>query len=301
MEYDFHIYCIYGIPSAILNFSLIICILSHKTFFQASFYRVYAFTLIVYLLTYLNTWITLKLPTLRALASFYANVEQAFWPFRLFIMFQGAAFHIQNLAQILMHLNRFTSVFLPIRHHTLWSPRNINIAFFLAYLIGILLSYQYFFLNGSVFIQVGATTIQGAALRDQYAISAFIVKIMGYVYPPISLGLNILIFAKMFLLRRRKKRDDTWSRVELNLFFIGFCTMITQLGLLLFLNFGLQFVDLTIIYFAMNLASDLSTLSEAYIGLAINQQIRRKFIEMFHKMIDMKSMSQRIDITPRPR
>ncbi|CAJ0939141.1 unnamed protein product, partial [Mesorhabditis belari] len=73
--------------------------------------------------------------------------------------------------------------------------------------------------------------------------------------------------------------------------------MITQLGLWLFVTFGLQLVELTMISFMMNLVSDLSTLSEAYIGLAINKQMRGKLIEIFHKIIDIKSISQRVDIT----
>ncbi|CAJ0926701.1 unnamed protein product, partial [Mesorhabditis belari] len=226
MEYYFFIYCIYGIPSAILNLSLIICILINKTLLQTSFYRVYAFTLIV-----------------------------------------------------------------------LWIPRNINFAFLLTYLIGILFSYQYFFLKGSLYVRVGDTVVQGRTIVDEYLISIYIVKFMSFIYPIISLGINILILIKLFLLRRTKTRDNSWSRVKLNLFFICFCTMITQLGLWLFVTFGLQLVELTMISFMMNLVSDLSTLSEAYIGLAINKQMRGKLIEIFHKIIDIKSISQRVDIT----
>ncbi|CAJ0934520.1 unnamed protein product, partial [Mesorhabditis belari] len=83
---------------------------------------------------------------------------------------------------------------------------------------------------------------------------------------------------KVFYLRCYGKRFAKQS-FEFNLLFIGLANLFVQLALMFWIDWGTVLFDSTAQLLALNLASDCSTLSEAYIGLIVNAKLRRAFFE----------------------
>ncbi|CAJ0915509.1 unnamed protein product, partial [Mesorhabditis belari] len=179
---------------------------------------------------------------------------------------------------------------MPFSHHRIWKNRNINCVCFLIVLVGNSLCYQYLFYTGKIFMEFNGYIVQGPAAAAQTAFAISTVPVMSFVYPFASLGINIVIFFALLHLRWKRKSKKAMGTIEWNLFLICLFTLIIQFLLMLFLRYAYKIFDLSTVAFGLNLVSDFSTLSETFIGLALNTTMRGKMIDMLIKSTSFRKI-----------
>ncbi|CAJ0943503.1 unnamed protein product, partial [Mesorhabditis belari] len=188
-----------------------------------------------YIITYINTYLTTKLPELSILSSIFVGIEHSFPPYRILYMYKHAGFHAENCALILMHLNRFTSVWMPITHNLIWKPRNINLAFLFIFLFANAINFQNLLVTVPIFVESGGYAVWNLApLAEQIPFTWLMLRVAGYVYPLLSLLINIGIFAKLFILRFSGSSFTTGNTVEIHLLLICVASLCMQIGLMVF-------------------------------------------------------------------
>ncbi|CAJ0954339.1 unnamed protein product, partial [Mesorhabditis belari] len=134
--------------------------------------------------------------------------------------------------------------------------------------------------------------VQGPAAAAQTAFAISTVPVMSFVYPFASLGINIVIFFALLHLRWKRKSKKAMGTIEWNLFLICLFTLIIQFLLMLFLRYAYKIFDLSTVAFGLNLVSDFSTLSETFIGLALNTTMRGEMIRMLIKSTSFRKIFQ---------
>ncbi|CAJ0951342.1 unnamed protein product, partial [Mesorhabditis belari] len=246
---------------------------------EGSFYRCYLFVLFVYITTYLNTWIAVKLRGLHSMTWIYMGIQNYFPPYRLCYAYQFASFYIENGALILLHLNRFTAIWLPIKHIKIWNLRNIAYAGILIYLIGFSICYSDFYI-GPLYVEVNGLAVDNPALMPEFWLSAALMGPLGHTFPWIALALDLLTLGKILYLRIMG-RQTNGVLVEINLFLICLSTFVVQLTLMLYFDRAFSLWNTPEMSLLMlSVVIDLFTLSEAYIGLALNRTLRQKLFAM---------------------
>ncbi|CAJ0565859.1 unnamed protein product, partial [Mesorhabditis spiculigera] len=190
-----------------------------------------------------------------------------------------------------MHLNRFTIVWLPIRHQQLWRTRNIQLAIILIFIVSFGLTYQALIVS-NILIKVGNYAVPNPATYGEMDFTLDVIRLTSQVYPLLSLVICGGTIFKLVHMRYRKQqyvldlniakkrkkqsRSQSSAKIELNLTFICLATLVNQLGLMgfmFFLGIAESFpIDTRIIL--LNLVSDVSTISEAWIAILVNRTLR---------------------------
>ncbi|CAJ0949135.1 unnamed protein product, partial [Mesorhabditis belari] len=222
------IFISYGIPSALLTLLVMICILRDRSLMEGSFYRCYLFILFVHITSYINSWIVVKFRSLESFTWIYLGIQDYFPPYRLFYTYQFASFYIQNCALLLLHLNRFTAIWWPIKHIKLWGLRNIFYLGFAIYVLGFSICYADFYI-GPLYVLTDGLARDNLALWPEVWLSVFLMPRLGHVFPVVAFVLNLLTFGKILYLRVKGKQTNG-VLVEINLFFICLSTFIVQLA-----------------------------------------------------------------------
>ncbi|CAJ0928813.1 unnamed protein product, partial [Mesorhabditis belari] len=179
-----------------------------------------------------------------------------------------------------MHLNRFTSIWLPLFHYKLWKRSHFQYAVFVIFLFAFGVNYENLFMTGYYTPNAAGYAIFAADRATLSPISLWTEKSMSHVYPLTSLGINLGTVSKVLYMRYLGKSLGAKS-LELNLLFICLASLFVQIGLMVWVDYGNMALDQATWLLVLNLASDCSTLSEAYIGLAVNNTLRRTFLSYF--------------------
>ncbi|CAJ0568505.1 unnamed protein product, partial [Mesorhabditis spiculigera] len=266
-----------------------------KDFLKGSFYRLYLYVLIVYYITYLNTYITFKFRDLTIFANIYLGIEKAFPPYRIFFMFYIGAFHCQSFALILLHLNRFTIVWLPLVHNRIWKPRIVNWICAISFLLGCSLAYQGFFAEDIYYIDAEGYPKQTPTVAKQIVFSNKLLNISAQVYPLTSLLIILLTFCRLAYYRLKGKRLSDDKRTEIKLFLVCVASLVIQLALMAFVLWvSLLKLTSTLQGIVLNVVSDFSTLGEAYIGLIFNAQLRKRFYSMYFERFFARAIRPKV-------
>ncbi|CAJ0961725.1 unnamed protein product, partial [Mesorhabditis belari] len=177
------------------------------------------------IVTYLNTYINLKLREIPGIAEYFVNIEYKIPPYRFFIMLSFACYHLQNTASLLLHFNRFTCTIFPIYHQEFWKRGAFP-------LICLLTIYSFAavwpvpLVNG-YYIEVNGVVARSASMYTQLAGLYVYMDYGGKMYIGLAIFFNGATAAKLLYLRFRGQKLSNTQ--EIGLFVMAFATFFCQI------------------------------------------------------------------------
>ncbi|GMR57537.1 hypothetical protein PMAYCL1PPCAC_27732 [Pristionchus mayeri] len=270
----------YGLPGVVIYFLIIYAMRVMRTALSTSFVIMFIINPFTNILTWLNSWIMLRLKSEPSISSFNAWIDSHDF-LRIPLGFLVPQFYyIQNACCLLLCIDRFTAIYSATRNYNFWS-KVYDISSFFSILICILVN----------IISRWAIYGDNSGNAVSKVLAATLVQdVFGIVVLLSCCVLNILSLKKLFYYR-----TTSTSHKELSFFLISFCIFIAQvlnLVVLFILTIPLVFPASPNSTFAsvrlftisvMHFTSDLFSIGPAYYTLLLPGPIRQYFVEKIRR------------------
>ncbi|CAJ0961868.1 unnamed protein product, partial [Mesorhabditis belari] len=207
------------------------------------------------IVTYLNTYINLKLREIPGIAEYFVNIEYKIPPYRFFIMLSFACYHLQFWKRGAFPLICLLTIY---SFAAVWPVPLVN----------------------GYYIEVNGVVARSASMYTQLAGLYVYMDYGGKMYIGLAIFFNGATAAKLLYLRFRGQKLSNTQ--EIGLFVMAFATFFCQIFCQYVIttnNFQTQISTVAAAYVSYSniissVNADIFSLSEVYIGLIFNQYLR---------------------------